>query len=296
MFWHYPLLYGLFLSFFWIHSAYAELKKPAFEAWMAKEMEAHQIPSASLAIVKNYQMAYAKGFGSANEFTTFQAPSLYKSLTVMTALMLFEAKGLAMNTDMKRCLQSWKIAQPSCLQDQPTTLKCLLEQGEEGYLVIQQLIEAVMRKESYEKVIKRLILQPLDMKDSTLCVGEELWTTPTDLAKWMIAIQKALNNQLTPIPSKRVAEDLVKPAITPHQGIGFEININRYGDQVEKGTYFLHTGSNPGYLVLLLGNTVKGNGIVIMINVSSQIDTHEIAQLAFLKSIVERVAEEDSWF
>lgn len=291
----YPLFYGLFLSFFWIHFSYAELRKPAFEAWMVKEMEAHQIPSVSLAIVKNYQITYVKGFGSVDEHTTFQAASMNKSLIAMTALMLFEAKGLAMNTELKRHLQSWKIAQ-SCIQDQSVTLKCLLEQGEEGYLVIQQLIETIMRNESYEKVIKRLILQPLDMQDSTLCSGEELWTTPTDLAKWMIAIQKALNNQLTPIPSKRVAEDLVKPLNTPHRGMGFETNINRYGEKVEKGTYFLRTGFNSGYFTLLLGNKVKGNGIVIMISISSQMDAQEISQLTFLKSIVERVAEEDSWF
>ena len=87
-----------------------------------------------------------------------------------------------------------------------------------------------------------------------------LWTTPTDLAKLGIEVQKALRSTLL---SRRTALEMVAPTGTGPFAIGFAI------EKRGEGWYFVHDGSNWGFRSDLAMHRLKGYGIVVMTNSDS---------------------------
>lgn len=98
-----------------------------------------------------------------------------------------------------------------------------------------------------------------------------LYTTPTDLAKFIIEVQKSylgkgkiLNQDLTKLmlsPQAEVSDGSYKEQI----GIG-PFLIQRTDNKAEKGKYFEFTGVNAGFLAYAIGSIEDGNGVVIMLN------------------------------
>jgi CubicO group peptidase (beta-lactamase class C family) len=87
-----------------------------------------------------------------------------------------------------------------------------------------------------------------------------LWTTPTDLAKFVIDIalskQGKSNKVLT---QKTVEEMLTHPPSAPDFGIGFAVSPDRPGE-------FGHDGSDEGFQALLVMNWETGQGAALMAN------------------------------
>jgi CubicO group peptidase (beta-lactamase class C family) len=82
-----------------------------------------------------------------------------------------------------------------------------------------------------------------------------LWTTPTDLAKFVIAIQNALRGRgHAPIDSTAAREMTTQAS----QGFGL-------GPEVQPG-YFSHNGANEGFQGIFIGLTQRGKGVVVMTN------------------------------
>ena len=89
-----------------------------------------------------------------------------------------------------------------------------------------------------------------------------LWTTPSDLARFAISIQRARIGLPGSILSKEMARLMTTPFIPGSFGLGFE--LLRPADKEKK--FFGHTGGNAGYRCMLLATLEGGNGIVVMTN------------------------------
>ena len=159
-----------------------------------------------------------------------------------------------------------------------------------GYWILAQLLEDVEKKQ-FEKIIQDDVLIPLEMTSTTFenrlpnerfksvafghlsenKVIEQkyyiyeptsaggLWSTPNDIAKFLIEMQHSLNGQSNKIIDKKNS-DLM---ITPVQGyaLGFSREVRGTGVN-----FFGHDGHNVGYISSMLASTDKGFGVVILTN------------------------------
>jgi CubicO group peptidase (beta-lactamase class C family) len=85
-----------------------------------------------------------------------------------------------------------------------------------------------------------------------------LWSTPSDLARYAIGVQRAYAGEEDALIRARTARDMLVPVIGNH-GIGPAI-----GGRPER-KYFMHSGSNRGYRCLLFAYA-DGRGVVLMTN------------------------------
>jgi CubicO group peptidase (beta-lactamase class C family) len=122
-----------------------------------------------------------------------------------------------------------------------------------------------------------------------------LWTTPSDLATFAIAIQQSLANEKGSYIPHNVAEGMVTPSSTKTRGLGFFIT-NKYGDETPNGKYFMHGGFNQGYLAIFVASKAKnGDGIFIMVNVSPDYNTQDVYEWGFIKNVEKYVADHYYW-
>lgn len=129
--------------------------------------------------------------------------------------------------------------------------------------------------------------------DNGLAVGG-LWTTPSDLATFVIAIQNALAGNQSYVPRK-IANMMVQPSSTKTRGLGFFIN-NKFADEVANGKYFSHGGFNQGYLAILIAGKTNGKGAVIMVNVSPDYHTKDkVQQWNFIRAVQKYIAQSEKW-
>jgi len=160
-----------------------------------------------------------------------------------------------------------------------------------GYNIVQQMMIDVEGK-PFPEIMKDLVLQPLGMQNSNfnqpltktqlsmaatgylpdgrMTKGKRhtypemapagLWTTPEDLAKFAINIQKTLKEQSKLALSKNLTTQMLTPFVEDFIGLG--IFINKKKDQV----YFGHGGWNEGFSSEMIAHKDKGYGVVVMTN------------------------------
>jgi CubicO group peptidase (beta-lactamase class C family) len=87
-----------------------------------------------------------------------------------------------------------------------------------------------------------------------------LWTTPSDLARVVIEVQKAVSGPGGAVLDPATAREMVTPVGVGPYAVGF--SVSKRGE----GWYFDHTGSNRGFRALLVGHVRKGYGLVVMTN------------------------------
>lgn len=107
-----------------------------------------------------------------------------------------------------------------------------------------------------------------------------LWTTPTDLVKLGIEVQKALRGE-SKLLSRQTALEMVAPTGTGPFAIGFRI------DKRGEGWYFTHDGSNWGFRSALSMHRLKGYGIAVMTNGDNGV--------GLIEQIEARVAAAANW-
>src|SRR5258708_27134496 len=85
-----------------------------------------------------------------------------------------------------------------------------------------------------------------------------LWTTPSDLALFALAIQDALAGKPRAIVSPSTAREMLQPVLGFY-ALGFAIAGNG------PNRYFSHPGANLGYLSFFFAYE-KGDGVVLLSN------------------------------
>jgi CubicO group peptidase (beta-lactamase class C family) len=159
-----------------------------------------------------------------------------------------------------------------------------------GYVVVQQLLIDVTGK-PFPDVLDRVVLKRLSMDHSSfqqslpknlagdmaaghLPNGEVikggyfrypelapagLWTTPGDLARFVMEIQKSLHGQSEKVLSREITRQMLTPQME-NSGLGLFV------DGVDRKPRFSHSGSNVGFKSYLVGYFDSGQGAVVMTN------------------------------
>src|SRR3712207_1884831 len=84
-----------------------------------------------------------------------------------------------------------------------------------------------------------------------------LWTTPTDLAKWIIEVQRSLAGRSNRVLSKEMTAAMLTPGIG-----GWGLGVAISGDSLS----FSHGGANEGFRGTFVGFTTRDQGAVVMTN------------------------------
>ena len=90
-----------------------------------------------------------------------------------------------------------------------------------------------------------------------------LWTTPTDLAKFAIEVQKSFRGESNKVLRRQSTAEMLSPVGVGPFAVGFMVS------KVGEGWYFEHSGGNYGFISLLVAHKVKGYGYALMTNASS---------------------------
>jgi CubicO group peptidase (beta-lactamase class C family) len=97
-------------------------------------MQRFKVPGVSIAVIKDFKIHWAKGYGVADVETgravdvntPFQAASISKPVTAMAALRLAQEGKLNIDADINTILKSWKVPASDLNRDQPVTPRSLL--------------------------------------------------------------------------------------------------------------------------------------------------------------------------
>jgi len=107
-----------------------------------------------------------------------------------------------------------------------------------------------------------------------------LWTTATDLARFVIDMQKTIANDSGQVLSRATAMQMVEPFVDPNGAVGFSL-MNRMGER-----YFEHGGWNEGFCGQIIGHVKNGKGAVVLINAN---------QPAFMFEVIRSIARAYDW-
>jgi CubicO group peptidase (beta-lactamase class C family) len=107
-----------------------------------------------------------------------------------------------------------------------------------------------------------------------------LWTTPSDLAKYIIEVQNSLAGKANHVLSPEMTATMLTPGQN-HWGLGVETG----GSGADP--YFTHGGVNEGFQSLFVAYEKNGDGAVVMTNAAGGLE------LAFL--VMQTIALEYGW-
>ena len=170
-----------------------------------------------------------------------------------------------------------------------------------GYMVVQLAIMDALKKD-FASIAQTEVFTPLGMKHSTFQqplppsfekraawgysaaswykgmpyvypqqAAAGLYSTPTDLALLLIAVQKSYAGKGKLLKAATVKEmfapvaTISKGAYLEQMGLGAFL-LERDGNMSPKGKYFEHQGANAGFIAFAMGSVEGGNGVVIMLN------------------------------
>ena len=160
-----------------------------------------------------------------------------------------------------------------------------------GGMTVMQLLMSDVTGEPFPALMRRLVLDPLGMSSSTFeqplpptfaaraatgyrrggravegryhtypeMAAAGLWTTPTDLAAWIVDVQRSLAGTSRRVLSREMTTAMVTPGIG---GWGLGVGVEGAGDSLR----FSHGGSNEGFRGVFVGFAHGGNGAVVMTN------------------------------
>jgi CubicO group peptidase (beta-lactamase class C family) len=317
--------------------------------WTLEErMKHHHVPGLSIAVIDDYEIAWAKAYGYADAKeqtpvtteTVFQAASISKTINAVGLLKLVEKGRLDLTSDINDHLTSWQFPYEEETAGKTITLEHLLSHtaglstsGFKGYrngkklpgtrqiidgekpansdpvrsihtpgeqfsysgggITITQLLVEDISESSYGDYIHKVILQPLEMKNSFYGSPEDrksvswakahwadgkplkggfhlypesaaagLWTTPTDLARFIIALQKTMAGKSDILLSRESVQRMISPVVEEPIPVGLGVFL----DDKKGNLYFQHSGSNEGFRCQFYGSVNDGKGVVVMVN------------------------------
>ena len=113
---------------------------------LAERMEYYNVPGVSIAVINDYQIEWAKGYGvlkaggseRVTPETLFQTASLAKPVVAVAALHLVESGLLDLDADVNQSLVSWQVPESRFTAEEEVTLRRLLSHSAgttvEGFL------------------------------------------------------------------------------------------------------------------------------------------------------------------
>jgi CubicO group peptidase (beta-lactamase class C family) len=166
-----------------------------------------------------------------------------------------------------------------------------------GYAVLQHLLQEATGT-PFSVLAAREVLEPLGMHASTFqqplpaswrlraAVGHQangsavpggwhvypeqtaagLWTTPTDLARFVVGVQAALRGGPDAVVPQTLARQMVTP-VRANYALGLSLAATG-----SDSAYVTHAGVNEGYRAVLVGFVKRGQGAVIMTNGDAGLD------------------------
>ncbi|MYB17913.1 MAG: beta-lactamase family protein [Holophagales bacterium] len=174
-----------------------------------------------------------------------------------------------------------------------------------GGSTILQLALSDARAAPFEEILQETVLDPLGMNRSCFCqplppalhgnaaraggsatddaakgrrprapwhvypelYAAGLWTTPTDLAKFLIEVQLSLEGRSNRVLTTESIRKMVTPGGVGHYALGFTTGADtphRPAPPGEADRFFGHTGGNWGFRGNFVGSLEGGNGYVIL--------------------------------
>ena len=162
-----------------------------------------------------------------------------------------------------------------------------------GYTIIQQALIDIT-KEPFPKLLHDTVLAPIGMTQSTYeqplpkefqvyaatpysgdgkpikggahtypeMAAAGLWTTPTDLARYAIEVERSLQGKANHVLSAEMTRQMLTPGMG-HWGLGLKIGGS------ETNPYFSHAGVNEGFVNNFAAYEKNGEGAVVMTNSAS---------------------------
>ena len=159
-----------------------------------------------------------------------------------------------------------------------------------GILITQQMLTD-LTKQRYEEYMDEHVFRPLGMTNSSynqppavskrknLATGYKndgkevpgkyfvypekaaagLWTTPTDICKYLIEIQQAYQGK----SSKVLNQEMVKLHVTPYKN---DVAMGTYIQNRNGEKYFVHSASNEGFTGYFLAGLTNGKGVALFAN------------------------------
>ncbi|HPH21477.1 MAG TPA: serine hydrolase domain-containing protein, partial [Haliscomenobacter sp.] len=106
-----------------------------FPAWNIYErMKHYKVPGVSIAVVNNFKLEWAKGYGLADTLkktpvtpqTMFSAGSISKLVMAAAAFQLIQEQKISLDDPINAYLKSWKIPENDYTRQTPITLRMLL--------------------------------------------------------------------------------------------------------------------------------------------------------------------------
>jgi CubicO group peptidase (beta-lactamase class C family) len=107
-----------------------------------------------------------------------------------------------------------------------------------------------------------------------------LWTTPSDLARFLIELQLSLRGESNRILSRENAE-LALTEVKRDYGLGFDLWVHR------GQPYFGHGGANDGFRGRMVAHRTAGYGVVILTNSDNGLE--------LARAIVQLIGEREGW-
>lgn len=158
-----------------------------------------------------------------------------------------------------------------------------------GYEIVQLLLTETSQ-EQFDKFAKRVVLDKLGMHESSFTLptaweplasrayladgspvtgkwhrypemaAASLWSTPSDLARLAIEIQKSLVGQSNKVLSQKMTMEMLTPGIETF-GLGLFL-----GEETDKHKSFRHSGGAWGFRNMMFAYNSTGQGAVVMTN------------------------------
>jgi CubicO group peptidase (beta-lactamase class C family) len=180
-----------------------------------------------------------------------------------------------------------------------------------GYVVMQQALLDI-EGTTFPEIVWEKVLQPLGMANSTFeqplpesrlasasaghysngqvvlddhhiypeMAAAGLWTTPEDLARFLIELQLSLRGE-----SNRILNQELVELMLTEVGAGFGLGLAVWSHRGEG--YFGHGGANEGYRCFMVAHRTDGLGLVVMTNSDSGSDLAD--------AVVALIGEREGW-
>jgi CubicO group peptidase (beta-lactamase class C family) len=210
-------------------------------------MQRVRVPGVSIAVIRNFTIHWAKGYGVADvetgrpvrDDTMFQAFKYSGGGFTIMQLALTDLVGDPFAQMMQtRVLAPLGMTNSSFEQPLPDALAARAARAHNAQ---GQRMDA-----------------PWHVYPEQAAAG--LWTTPSDLARFAIEVQRALRGASGTVLTQAMAREMVTPTGVGPFAVGFTV------EKRNEGWYLIHGGANWGFRCSLVAHVRKGYGMVVMTN------------------------------